>query len=280
MKKTMIMLFALCAAACTKEMRVPSAQSIETKEGNEICFEIKAPNAYMATKVTEVNTGNLTSFNLMTTRGGAGSEVEQWSASATKNPSTGRFETGKYWPSTDPSYHFYASNAALTAAAGGPTVSVDGSADVVCACIYTPEYGNTNPVVFSHIMARIGSVEVASANGYEVAVLGLTIMEPQTVGTYNVRTAEWSNQNGNSTMALSEGSNDYLLLPRTYALEVRYRLTKGDYTATFTSVGDVTLDAGKVSNISVTLSADPAIPVNFSVSVLDWNASTVGLTLD
>lgn len=280
MKRTMIILFALCAAACTKEMRIPSAQGFETKEGNEICFEVKAPNVYIATKVSEVNTDNLTSFNVMTTRGSAGSEAEQWSTAATKNLSTGKYETGKYWPSTDPSYHFYASNASLTAAAGGPTVSVDGSTDVVCASIYTPVYGNTNPVVFSHIMARIGTVEVASANGYDVTVLGLTIMEPQTTGTYNVRTGEWSNQNGNATLALSEGSNDYLLLPETYGMEVRYRLTKGDYTATFTGTGDVTLDAGKVSNISVTLSADPAIPVNFSISVVDWNASTVGLTLD
>lgn len=279
MKKMMIMLFAVCAAACTKEMRLPSAQNFEITDDNEICFELKSPDAIMATKVTEVNTDNLTSFKLMTTRGSAGSETEQWSVTATKNPSTGKFETGKYWPSTDPSYHFYASNAALTAGAGGPTVAVDGSADVVCASIYSPEYGNTNPVVFSHIMARIGTVSVASANGYGVAVVGLTLSAPRTSGTYNVRTGQWSNRTGASSKALVEGNNDYLLLPDTYVLQVSYTLTKGDYSATFTGSGNVTLNAGKVSNISVTLTADPAVPVNFSISVVNWEASTVGLTL-
>ena len=76
------------------------------------------------------------------------------------------------------------------------------------------------------------------------------------------------------------GNNDYLLLPDTYLLQVRYTLTKGDYTASFVNSGEVALNAGKVSNIVVTLSADPAVAINFSVSVEDWNASAISLTLE
>lgn len=80
-------------------------------------------------------------------------------------------------------------------------------------------------------------------------------------------------------MALSEGENDYLIVPGTYAMEVRYTLSKGDYSGTFTSSGDVVLAAGKISNVRVTLSADPAVAVNFAVTVMDWESKTVGLTL-
>ena len=280
MKKTMLMLCALCAAACAKETRIPSAQDFVAEEGREICFDIAYEDAFTVTKLTEINRDNLSEFNLLATTGSEGSESEQWSATASKHFSTGQYVSGKYWPATNPSYHFYASNAAITFAAAGSTVSVDSSSDVVCACIYTPTFNTTNDITFSHILARIGTVEITSANSYDVTINSINLMETKTSGTYNLRTKDWTNQSGAASAALAEGTNDYLLLPGSYSLQVNYTLVKGDYSGTFTSSGTVALNPGKTSNIKVTLSADPAVPVNFSVSVEAWEAKSVRLTLD
>lgn len=278
-KTTMLMLFALCAAACSKEMRVSSAQEFSSEEEKEICFDVNYGGAFIATKITEVNRDNLASFNLMATTGSAGAETQQWSVTATKNASSGQYTTGKYWPSTDPSYHFYASNAPLNFSADGPWVTVDSSSDVVCTSNYSPNYNDVNSLTLSHILARVGNVEVTSANGYEVGVGGISVLETRTSGTYNVRTSTWSGQSGAASAPLTVGDNDYLLLPGSYTIQVTYTLTKGDYTGTFTNSGEVALVAGKTSNIKVNLAADPAVPLNFTVSVEAWEVRNVRMTL-
>ncbi len=58
-----------------------------------------------------------------------------------------------------------------------------------------------------------------------------------------------------------------------------YTLTKGDYTGTFTNSGEIALVAGKTSNIKVNLAADPAVPLNFTVSVEAWEVRNVRMTL-
>ena len=279
MNRKILMLLSLCAVACAKENVNHRAVEAGREDGKEICFEVKGMDPYTESKVTEVTRDNLTSFYLKATSGNAGSETERWSVTATKQASSGEFVTGKYWPFADPSYHFYASNAALATSAAGASVTVDGNADVICACLYDPEFNATNSITFSHIMARIGSVEVTSAKGYAVSVASVKVLQANTSGTFNLRTSSWSGLGGAASAALSEGENDYLIVPGTYAMEVRYTLSKGDYSGTFTSSGDVVFAGGKISNVRINLSADPAVAVNFAVSVVDWESKTVGLTL-
>ena len=279
MNRKILILLSLCAVACAKENGNRRAGGAWQEDGKEICFVIKGMDPYTESKVTEVTRENLASFYLKATAGSAGSETERWSVTATKQSSSGEFVTGKYWPFADPSYHFYASNAALTTSAAGTSVTVDGSSDVICACLYDPEFNATNSITFSHIMARIGSVEVTSANGYAVAVASVKVLQANTSGTFNLRTSSWSGLGGAASAALSEGENDYLIVPGTYTMEVRYTLSKGDYSGTFTSSGDVVFAGGKISNVRINLSADPAIAVNFAISVVDWESKTVGLTL-
>ena len=279
MNRMILILLSLCTVACAKEKGNRGPGEAWREDGKEICFELRGMEPYSETRVAEVTRDNLSSFYLKATVGNAGSETERWGVTATKRGSSGEFVTGKYWPFADPSYHFYASNAAIAASAAGATVAVDGNADVICACLYEPEFNATNSISFSHIMARIGNVEVSSANGYAVSVAGVKVLEANTSGTFNLRTSSWSNLRGAASAALAEGGNDYLIVPGTYTMEVRYTLSKGDYSGTFTSSGEVVLAPGKVSNVRVNLSADPAVAVNFAVAVEDWESKTIGLTL-
>ena len=279
MKRKILILLSLCAVACAKENGNRRSGEAWQEAGKEIRFVIKGMDPYTESKATEVTRDNLASFYLKATAGSVGSETERWSVTATKQSSSGEFVTGKYWPFADPSYHFYASNAALATSAAGTSVTVDGSSDVICACLYDPEFNATNSITFSHIMARIGSVEVTSANGYAVAVASVKVLQANTSGTFNLRTSSWSGLGGAASAALSEGENDYLIVPGTYTMEVRYTLSKGDYSGTFTSSGDVVFAGGKISNVRINLSADPAVAVNFAISVVDWESKTVGLTL-
>lgn len=275
-----LMLLALGVVACTKENRTNNTPGGHVSDrGKEICFVAEGLAPYTGTKVSEVTLDNLSSFNLMAMTGIVGAETERWTVTATKDASSGRFVSGKYWPYTNPSYHFYASNMAMTASAGGASVTVDGSSDVVCACLYEPEFNVANALTFSHILARVGTVDVVSEKGYGLSVASVKMLQVKTSGKYNLRTSSWSDSAGALSTPINEGENDYLLLPGTYVMEVVYTLTKGDYTGTFTSSGEVNLVAGKISNVRVNLSADPAVAVNFTVSVEEWDSRTIGLTL-
>ena len=233
-----------------------------------------------ATPVTELAT-----FNVLASTGSAGSESQAWAPVAvTKSGST--YLTGKYWPAADPSYHFYASNAALTFAAAGSTVTADGSTDVVCAYLPSPAYGEPNALTFDHIYARVGSFSVATQSGYEISAVSATLKNGVSGGTYNLRTGAWSGLSAASDRACASftggtssqsSSNDIWLVPGTYTISVSYTLTKGEYVVPFTKTGSVTLVAGKTNNISTTAVGGSASEIVFSVSLASWSLNSVDL---
>lgn len=268
MKKTFFIVSAVLAAAV-----LPSCKKEDSPSVSEIRFKVHDTD--ISTKVSAVT--ELNSFNVLATTGSAGSETRKWDAVATKSGSS--YGTQKYWPATNPSYHFYASNAAITFAQAGATVQANGSSDLVCAYLETSTHNAPNTLNFIHPQARVGSVTTSVGNGYTVSGVSMYLANVKESGKYNIRTAEWSDCANTEKITLASGSNDKYLVPGSYVMYVTYTLTKGDYSGTFTKNGTIQLSQGKINNITVTFANDPAVSVGFNVSVTPWEAKPVSLTL-
>ena len=277
MKQTLLFFAAAAASltvSCNKESGLQKA--VPAEECNRICFTASGIGLEISTKVDAVTA--LESFNVIATTGSLNAETTSWSTVATR--SGNMYVTDKYWPSTNPSYHFYASNTAISIYNGAPLVTCDGSADVVCASMVSPSYNIIdNNFAFKHIMARIGTVTAASTQGYAVSGVSITMQNMKTGGTYNVRAEMWSSETLQAAYAVPVGENDLYVVPGSYSTSVTFTLTKGDYTGTFTRQGGVTLTRGKVNNIAISLTGDPAVPVDFTVSLDDWESLPVSLSL-
>ena len=243
----------------------------------------------VTTKASVVNATTLNSsgFKVTATKGSAGSEtlVSTFSNVAFTKGTT-YFEGGKWWPSSNPSYHFYAANSDITFAAAGSTVAATNATDVVCAYMPSPTYLSPNTLSFEHIFARLGNVTVTAVDGYTIT--GVTVsITPKTGGTYNMRTGNgqvdgtgWSSTTNGSATGIANAtpgtkSNDIYLVPGSYNLTIGWTATKDDYTYTFSGrTVSVALQAGKVNSISLGLTGD-ATKIQFSVSVSAWGSNAI-----
>jgi len=228
-------------------------------------------------------------FKVSATTGEAGSESAVWTDVAfSKGAEYFQASGGKWWPSTDPHYHFYASNFALTHTAGGATVSASNDADVVCAYLPTPTYNEANTLLFKHIFARIANVTLTAINGYTVTDISVTIT-PKTGGTYNLRTGAdqtngtgWSDLVSGSPVTIANTTpgtkaNDLYLVPGTYTVTATWTATKGNYTKTFSNrTCDIDVVGGAINSISAQLTGD-ASEVVFSVNVTAWGSHDIDL---
>ena len=245
-------------------------------------------SATVQTKATAVT--DLSSFNVTCTTGSAGSETSVWNNVAfTKDGSVFKAgDGGKWWPSTDPGYHFYAANAALTFNADGPTVAATNGTDVVCAYMPSPAYKTPNTLEFKHIFARITDVTFSSIDGYTISGISVTIT-PKTGGTYNLRTGNgktdgtgWSSLTTGSATGIANATpgtktNDLYLVPGNYTLTASWTATKGNYTKTFSNkTVDIAVVGGKRNSITASLTGD-ASEVLFSVSVAAWGSNTIAI---
>ncbi len=284
---------ALVLLSCNKQDVVQSAPDLSgMEESVPVVFlaEGLSVSADVVTKASVVNEDNLTAFYAAATTGSAGSETSAWTSFQFTGSKGGQYAgtgAGKWWPSTDPGYHFYASNLALTFAAAGTSVTASNDTDVVCAYLPGPTYKGVNALSFEHVFARIGDVTVSAASGYTVTAVSIRIT-PKTGGVYNLRTgngvtdgsAGWSSLTTGSATVISNTtpgtkSNDLYLVPGTYALTATWTATKGDYTQTFTNKSvNVAITGGKVNAISTTLGG-LAEEVKFTVSVSPWGAASV-----
>ena len=237
----------------------------------------------VTTKASVVNTESLASsgFKATATTGSAGSESQVWN-NVSFSKSGGVYVGNKYWPVSDPSYHFYASNAAITFNASGCTVAASNSTDVVCAYMPSPAYKATNTLTFEHIFARIGNVTFSAIDGYTITGISVTIT-PKTGGTYNMRTGAgqtdgtgWSSLTTGSATSITNStpgtkSNDLYLVPGTYTLTASWTATKGDYSETFSNKPcDIEIMGGKINRITCSLTGD-AKDVSFGVTVTPWD---------
>lgn len=208
------------------------------------------------------------------------SETSKWS-SAQASVSSGKISTGKYQTLTPTSYNYYLSNVAITFGSTGSTVTADGAQTDVIVGKATSNSGTTS-IAMDHIFARTGTLTCNTQEGYSISNVSWKIVGKSTIngtkGTYNIAKGQFtaaSTKLGTATAITS--SSDKYLIPGTYTVSVTYTLKVGDYSTTLTKSGDVTLQAGKVNNISCTAVGGSATPVDFNVSLNGWGSNDINV---
>ena len=210
-------------------------------------IEFSVTDTFVTKSPTPVT--SLSEFNVSATTGSTGSEFSKMAnvVFADKNRS-GVFKSDAVWPSSDPEYHFYASNVEMTHSASGQTVTISSiDKDVVCAYLASPSYKIKNNLTFNHILARVGTVSFSNLDLCTDVSLS---MKYSGSGTYNIGTGIWSNIGGQSTKNLTAGSNDFWIIPGEYQAILTYNDADGNpQSKTLNQI----FSAGKVNNISAKL---------------------------
>ena len=195
----------------------PSSEAHGRESLKAIEFSIKDTSATKSpTPIT-----SLSEFNVTATSGSAGKEVAKIDnvVFADKNKS-GVFRGDALWPTSDPGYHFYASNVAMTHTAFGQTVTISSiDKDVVCAYLQSPGYKVKNDLMFNHILARVGTVSFMNLSLCTDVKLS---MKYSGSGTYNLLTGLWSGLGSRSTKELTAADNDFWIIPGTYDATLTY----------------------------------------------------------
>lgn len=272
-------LLSVFAASCNK---VDSGDAVALERIREIVFTADVAESSL-TKATPVV--SLTDFRVSATQGSAGSETSAWNDVAFALDH-GFYVGNKFWPEDmDPVYHFYASNSHIDFAAGGSTVDVDNSTDVVCAYLATSTYMSSNALAFEHVFARLGDVNITAAAGYTISGVSFRLT-PYVGGTYNMRTGSgrtdrtgWSGlDSGSETNIAPLGAgtkaNDIFAVPGDYVLSCSWTATEDDYSKSFNKDVDIRLVGGKVNTLNVTLGGDVS-QIILGVSLAEWSDKPV-----
>lgn len=151
--------------------------------------DLKDVQTKAASVVTEPSL-RVSGFNVSAVRGAEGADEKvTWfdNTHFTFRPDESLFSGGRRWPSFDPLFRFYASNADLAYGAGGATVEARNTQDVVCAYNNSPTYEAVNLLEFEHIFTMVGGVSVKWEPGYVLSDILITTT-PVTGGTYNLYT--------------------------------------------------------------------------------------------
>ena len=245
-------------------------------------------------KATVVNASSLQAgFNVSCVKGPAGSDTEVWSSYPfVYDNATGSWKgqnAGKWWPSNDESYRFYAvfpSSYAMSYSAGGPTIQASNAHDIVTAYMASSTFKTVNTLNFEHIFARLNNVTVSAAGGYSLSEIDIRIV-PKTGGTYNLFAGAgyadgtgWSELTTGSSTGIANAEpgtreNDIYLVPGTYTLTASWKATKGNYTRTFSDMQvDVSLVGGKINNLVAALAGE-ATELNLGVDIDNWSDNSI-----
>ena len=237
-----------------------ATKSEERADGWSLHMEV-LPIEAESSKASAVN--SLSSFYVVATTGSAGSENLAWGN--TSFSGSGTYSGGRFWPSSNPGYHFYASNQALDFQSGGCSVNANSGTDVVCAYLADPGYGTRNTLTFQHIFARIGRFTVSQASSeYVLHDVDITLT-PNTSGQYNLRTQSWSNTASGSPVrigptGLGYQDNDLYLVPGSYTVYCSWTLDYRGFSSHYETEQTVYFAAGKIYNLSAELSGSVTIP--------------------
>ena len=279
MKKLLVIFPAfVLALSCGKQ-----ADPVSPAHSGEIVFTSEGVDVDMTTKAGEVT--SLDAFNVNCVTGTPGlTESSVFVVEFSKEGSN--YTGGKFWPSTDTGYKFYASNASIVSTASGATIDATNQTDIVCAVCVNPQYRESNTLTFNHIFARLGKTTVTVQEGYTLENFSLTIT-PRTGGRYNLYAGNgksdgsgWTATTEGSALTLADKSGvnsatDTYLVPGSYTLTATYTLKKGDYSFTNSNVSkSLDIAGGKISEIKVSLAGGNAVDVFISVSVTPWGSAT------
>ena len=225
------------------------------------------------TKTTAI-TAIPSSLNFSVTTGASGGSETTKIASASVSLSDGKIATGLYQTVSPTTYKYYVSNLPITFAASGSTVSASNATDVIAGTVTS---SSTSPsVTLDHIFARTGTLTLKTQDDYDLSNVSWKIASVTggTAGTYNIATKVWSKLTALASTSIT-GSSDMYLVPGNYTLTVKYTLTKGDWTKSFTKSAVVTLVGGKINNISGTASGGNASEISLSVSLTPWESTNI-----
>lgn len=255
------------------------AKSVEPENQNPkeivLCVGDDTIDMQVQTKTSAI-TSVPSTLNYSMTTGTIGSETSKIE-SASGNVGSGKIATGVYQSLTPTSYNYYVSNAAITFAASGSTISAVNTTDVIAGKVTSKE---TNPSVkLDHIFARTGTLTLNSQSGYALNNVSWSIESSSagTGGIYNIANGRWSSVTKLSSTAITKDSDMYLV-PGDYTLSVTYTLSKGDWNQTFNKKATVTLVAGKVNNITGTASGGNASEISITVTLTEWGTNNITAT--
>ena len=266
----------LLVLSCQKN--TPAADSVP----QEIVLGIESDEleTSIETKTTAVTSLPSTLYWGATT--GSGSETAKWS-SASASVSSSKIYTGKYQTATPTTYNYYVSNTSMSVGAN-TTVSVTGGTsgyDIICGRVST---NSVSPaVMLNHVFARTGSITTNVQNGNgSLSSVSYTIIKSGantgTAGTYNLRTGAWSSCSGLTSNTAITGSSDMYLVPGQYTINVTATYTRGDYSATMTKSGTVTLTAGKINNMTLTW-PEGGSEIRITCTLTAWSSQAVASSI-
>lgn len=243
----------------------PSAEAHGRENFKAIEFTIRDTSATKApTPIT-----SLSEFNVSATSGSAGSEASKFSNVVFENKNS-VFRSDAVWPSSDPGYHFYASNVTMTHTSSGQTVTISSiDKDVVCAYLASPSYKVKNNLVFNHILARVGTVSFTNLSLCSNVKLS---MKYSGSGTYNIGTVSWSGVGGQSTKELSTADNNFWIIPGTYDATLTYTDANGNPQSKTLSKE---FKAGMVNNISAKLDGSVVVKTEDEYEVPTFTLGTI-----
>ena len=308
-RQVIFLLALLLPLSCSKE---------KSGEGETVCFQVfdfdmKNVDTKALSVVSEP-TLRTTGFRVSAVRGTEGADEQvTWFDNTlfTYRPDRALFSGDHRWPSFDPHFRFYASNADLTYGAGGCTVEARNTQDVVCAYHGSPTYEALNTLEFEHIFSLIGDVSVKWEPGYVLSDI-LVTMTPNTGGTYNLYTgngivdgsAGWSNiitasepttlflfpdpavtpaegnpYNPEVSTPVKARTQDLLLVPGEYEITARWTATLRSgslqHQNTYTRTHSIQLDAGNRYALSATLGGNASmfiLEIDYQ-PIEEWDAS-------
>lgn len=314
----LILLAALVSLGCSRT-------GVDPVDDSVISFGLNPRSAFSATAVATKATAatGLTSFKCEATQGSAGSETNAspcWNnvtfTSDGETVPTYSASPKKFWPVSDPSFSFYAVSATgstasalaseapdLVFGATGTTISMAAGYDKDVICAYSPSgdvtYKTKNSLLFEHIYARLSTVKVTAVAPTAISNITISLVNPKTGGTYNLRTGAgqadgtgWSDllpsTDGTQVIYTNAGTitaganhtganNDYYVVPGEYYLKCSWVASVDDYTQGYSdlmSTAPVSIEGGKVNAIECNLSGDPE-DITFSVSVSEWGSNTI-----
>ena len=256
------------------------AKSVEPENQNPkeivLCVGGDTIDMQVQTKTTAITTVPSSLYYSMTT-GTPGSAETSKKGSTSGNVGSGKIATGVYQTISPTFYNYYVSNAAITFAASGSTISAVNTTDVIAGTVTSNE---TNPSVkLDHIFARTGTLTLNSQSGYALNNVSWSIESSSagTGGIYNIANGRWSSVTKLSSTAITKDSDMYLV-PGDYTLSVTYTLSKGDWNQTFNKKATVTLVAGKVNNITGTASGGNASEISITVTLTEWGTNNITAT--
>lgn len=294
MKTKTLLLFALAgtilAAACEKNVG-----PAPVKSSREITFGVAGNrNLDIFTKgATPVGNDNLgTLYVSAITDSGYAFQNAGFAESG-----DGKWKGGKYWPVTDPTYIFAASNMSIEGSSSHPYVSVNTDTDVVVDYLTSPTFQADNTLELRHIFAQIGTVTMKAPDGYTVSDLKLRI-RPIQQGFYYLDTDSWTAGEpadddvyifGTADAGVDLGvggsetsdDNDLWLVPGDYTLTATYTISIDAFSETKTATATVTFAQGYNNHIGLSSGA-ANIPtpgdiqeLSFTVNVTAWDEQNV-----